>query len=88
VSYAIGEHIEELTVSDLATDSPYNTRLYAGMPPTPIGAPGRSSLEAAAAPASGDLFFYVVNDCEGHHAFSETSAEFARDKAAYQALDC
>ena len=88
VSYAIGEHIEELTVSDLATDSPYNTRLYAGMPPTPIGAPGRASLEAAADPAPGDLFFYVVNDCEGHHAFSETSAQFAVDKAAYQALDC
>jgi UPF0755 protein len=88
VSYAIGEHIEELTVSDLATDSPYNTRLYAGMPPTPIGAPGRASLEAAADPAPGDLFFYVVNDCEGHHAFSETSAQFLQDKAAYQALDC
>lgn len=88
VSYAIGKHIEELTVSDLATDSPYNTRLYAGMPPTPIGAPGKASLEAAAAPAPGDLFFYVVSDCAGHHAFSETSAEFARDKAAYQALDC
>ena len=88
VSYAIGKHIKELTVSDLATDSPYNTRLYAGMPPTPIGAPGKASLEAAAAPAPGDLFFYVVSDCEGHHAFSETSAEFAVDKAAYQALDC
>ena len=88
VSYAIGEHIEELTVSDLATDSPYNTRLHAGMPPTPIGAPGRASLEAAADPAPGDLFFYVVNDCEGHHAFSETADQFAQDKAAYQALDC
>lgn len=88
VSYAIGEHIEELTVSDLATDSPYNTRLYAGMPPTPIGAPGRASLEASADPAPGDLFFYVVNDCEGHHAFSETSEQFAQDKAAYLALDC
>ena len=89
VSYAIGEHIKELTVSDLATDSPYNTRLYAGMPPTPIGAPGRASLEAAADPAPGDLFFYVVNDCEGgRHAFSETAEQFAIDKAAYQAMDC
>lgn len=88
VSYAIGKHIEALTLSDLATDSPYNTRLHAGMPPTPIGAPGRASLEAAANPAAGDLFFYVVSDCAGHHSFSETSAEFARDKAAYQALVC
>lgn len=88
VLYALGEHKEELTVSDLAIDSPYNTRLYAGLPPTPIGAPGRESLEAAADPAPGDLFFYVVSDCEGRHAFSETAAQFARDKAAYQALDC
>ena len=88
VLYALGEHKDTLTVSELAIDSPYNTRLYAGLPPTPIGAPGIESLKAAADPAPGDLFFYVVSDCEGHHAFSETSAEFARDKAAYLALDC
>lgn len=88
VLYALGEHKDTLTVSELAVDSPYNTRLYAGLPPTPIGAPGIESLRAAADPAPGDLFFYVVSDCEGHHAFSETAAQFARDKAAYQALEC
>ncbi|MDQ3963462.1 MAG: endolytic transglycosylase MltG [Actinomycetota bacterium] len=88
VLYALGEHKDTLTVSELAIDSPYNTRLYAGLPPTPIGAPGSESLEAAAEPAPGELFFYVVADCQGHHAFSETAAEFARDKAAYLALDC
>lgn len=88
VLYALGKHKETLTLSELSVDSPYNTRLYAGLPPTPIGAPGLESLKAAAEPAPGDLFFYVVSDCAGHHAFSETSAEFARDKAAYQALDC
>lgn len=88
VLYALGEHRESLTTIDLAIDSPYNTRLYAGLPPTPIGAPGIESLRAAADPAPGELFFFVVSDCEGHHAFSETAAEFAHDKAAYQALDC
>ena len=88
VLYALGEHKTELTVSDLAIDSPYNTRLYSGLPPTPIGAPGAGSIAGAADPAPGDLFFFVVSDCEGHHAFSETAAEFAEDKAAYQALDC
>jgi UPF0755 protein len=88
VIYALGEHRTELFQSDLAIDSPWNTRLHAGMPPTPIGAPGTGSLAAAADPAPGDLFFYVVGDCDGHHAFSETSAQFARDKAAYKALDC
>lgn len=88
VLYALGEHKDTLTLSELAVDSPYNTRLHAGLPPTPIGAPGLESLKAAADPAPGDLFFYVASDCAGHHAFSETGEEFARDKAAYQALDC
>lgn len=88
VNYALGEHKNELTVSDLAVDSPYNTRLYAGMPPTPIGAPGATSLEAAVAPADGDWLFYVLADCDGHHAFSVDYNDFLNDKAAYQALDC
>ena len=88
VNYAIGDHKLDLTVSELATDSPYNTRLYPGLPPTPIGAPGAEALRAAAEPADGDWLFYVLEDCDGRHAFSETYEEFLGDKAAYQALGC
>ncbi len=88
VNYALGEHKEVLTRSDLAVDSPYNTRLYAGLPPTPIGAPGEESLEAAVAPADGDWLYYVLEDCEGHHAFSESYDEFLQNKTRYQSLDC
>jgi UPF0755 protein len=88
VNYAIQDHKLDLTVSELDVDSPYNTRRYAGLPPTPIGAAGEESLKAAINPAPGDWYFYVLADCEGNHAFSETSAEFAQDKAAYEALDC
>ena len=88
VNYAIRDHKLGLTVSELATDSPYNTRLYPGMPPTPIGAPGAEALEAAADPTEGDWLFYVLEDCDGHHAFSETYDEFLVNKAAYQLLDC
>ncbi len=88
VSYALGEHKEELTVSDLEVDSPYNTRKYPGLPPTPIGAPGKASLEAALDPADGSWLYYVVSDCEGHHAFSTSYDEFLENKAAYQALEC
>ncbi|MFN2525069.1 MAG: endolytic transglycosylase MltG [Actinomycetota bacterium] len=88
VLYALGEHKEVLTSTDLAIDSPYNTRLFAGLPPTPIGAPGAASLEAAFAPASGDWLYYVLEDCEGHHHFSESYDEFLQYKRAYQALGC
>ena len=88
VLYALGEHKEELTVTDLAIDSPYNTRQVAGLPPTPIGAPGSASLEAAVALADGDWVYYVLADCEGHHAFSVEYSDFLEDKAAYQTLDC
>ena len=56
-------------------ESPYNTYLVPGLPPTPISAPGRASLEGAAAPAATDYMFYVLSDLEGHHAFAATLEE-------------
>jgi len=88
VQYAIGEHKEELTVSDLEVDSPYNTRKFAGLPPTPIGAPGLASLEAAVDPAEGPWLYYVLNDCEGHHAFSKSYDQFLANKETFQSLEC
>jgi UPF0755 protein len=88
VQYAIGEHKEELTLTDLDVDSPYNTRKFTGIPPTPIGAPGLASLEAALQPADGPWLYYVLNDCEGHHAFSESYDEFLQNKEVYQGLEC
>lgn len=88
VLYALGEHKEELTVSDLAIDSPYNTRLYPGLPPTPIGAPGAASLAAAVEPAQGDWLYYVLADCGGNHFFTPDYDAFLNAKADYQALDC
>jgi UPF0755 protein len=88
ILYALGEHKTELSSEDLEIDSPYNTREVTGLPPTPIGAPGIASLEAALAPADGDWLYYVLADCEGHHAFSTNYDDFLEDKAAYQALSC
>ena len=73
-----------LRVSELENDTPYNTRMHTGLPPTPIGNPGRKSLEAAANPARKDYLFYVVKPCgEGEHAWSSTDAQFARDLERY-----
>ena len=88
IDYALGEHKTELTSADLEVDSPYNTRVVAGLPPTPIGAPGVASLKAALAPEPGDWLYYVLTDCEGHHSFSTNYDDFLRDKAVYQSLDC
>jgi len=84
IRFATGNYTEPLTESELATDSPYNTRLNAGLPPGPISSPGLSSLEAAAQPAEVDFLYYVVEPgtC-GEHAFSSSDAEFQADVARY-----
>lgn len=73
VLYALGTR--DIAEFDREVDSPYNTYVVAGLPPTPIAAPGRASLEAAAAPDQTDFFFYVLSDLEGHHAFASTIEE-------------
>ncbi len=84
VLYAIGEQKEELTRSDLNIDSPYNTRRYTGLPPTPIASPGRASLEAALHPEDGPWLYYVIEDAEGRHFFTESSSEFERARRRAQ----
>lgn len=76
VLFAIQRHTADLTVEDLAVDSPYNTRLYKGLPPTPIATPGRAALEAALNPAEGDWLFYVLADADGSHFFTDNYDEF------------
>jgi UPF0755 protein len=84
IRFATGNYDQPLTESELAVESPYNTRLHTGLPPGPIGNPGLASLEAAAQPAKVDYLYYVVKPgtC-GEDAFSSTAAEFEADVAAY-----
>ena len=84
IRYATGNWTQPLKQSELALDSPYNTRTRAGLPPGPIGNPGLASLQAAARPARVGYLFYVVKPgtC-GEHAFSSTAEEFARDQQRY-----
>ena len=84
---------EPLTAEDLATESMWNTRVVVGLPPTPIAAPGRASLEAALAPADGSWLYYVrtdENDVVGAHTFAETADEFeaARRVCVEKDLGC
>ncbi|MFL6204009.1 MAG: endolytic transglycosylase MltG [Acidimicrobiales bacterium] len=66
---------------DFDSTSPYNTRKNAGLPPTPIASPGRASIEAALNPAEGPWIYYVLEDAEGHHFFTDSNSEFIAAKA-------
>jgi len=67
--------------SDLDRDGPYNTRLRAGLVPTPIMAPSKASLNAALHPAPGPWLYYVLKD-KTTHAFTDDYNQFLRDKRA------
>jgi UPF0755 protein len=62
----------QLSTPDLQTNTPYNTRITAGLPPTPIASPGQASLEAALHPAKTDYLYYVLcpPDGPGVHRFA------------------
>ena len=72
-----------LKQSELENDTPYNTRINAGLPPTPIGNPGLASLKAAAHPADTEYLFYVAKP-GACHAFAKTNAQHERNVAAYE----
>jgi UPF0755 protein len=81
VGYIDPDPSNGLTVSDFEIDSPYNTRLNAGLPPTPIASPGIASLRAALAPADVPYLYYVLCGNDGAHRFSVSYDRFLADKA-------
>jgi uncharacterized YceG family protein len=83
--FATGNYTDPLTESELAIDSPYNTRANLGLPPGPINSPGLEAIEAAAHPAKNDFIFYVTEPgaC-GKLAFSSSEAEWERDVQRYE----
>jgi uncharacterized YceG family protein len=84
IRFATGNYEEPLTESELAVDSPYNTRTNAGLPPGPINSPGIEAIEAAAHPAKSGYLFYVnkPNTCN-ELAFAKNEAEFEANVAKY-----
>lgn len=75
VIYGLGAAYHgKLTRADLRRDTPYNTYLHRGLPPTPICMPGLAAIEAALHPASGKALYFVAKG-DGTHVFSDTLAE-------------
>ena len=78
-----GTYTGALHHDDMRFNSPYNTYRHAGLPPGPIGNPGKSALEAAMNPAQSD-YYYFVADAQGHHRFSRTLEEHNKNVDAYR----
>lgn len=90
IIYALGANYSgKLSRNDLTVRSAYNTYLHAGLPPTPIAMPSRSSLYAALHPAAGDALYYVATG-RGGHTFSATlkAHDMAIDKYRWNQSHC
>lgn len=76
IQYILGEQVDRVLYRHLEIDDPYNTYMYAGLPPGAICSPGISCIDAALAPAETDYYYYrTKNDGSGEHNFARTLAE-------------
>ncbi len=83
VEYVLPKHKQRLTLKDLKVDSPYNTYIHKGLPPTPICNPGIDSIKAAVNPAKTKYLYFVLQKGGKHH-FSATYKEHLRYKLKYE----
>ena len=86
VIYALAQRNQydgNLTRANLQVDSPYNTYRYSGLPPGPIAAPSRTSIEATAHPEPVDYLYFVSRN-DGSHVFARTLEEHNRNVRKYQ----
>jgi len=83
VLYALNGNVDRLLHAHLSVDSPYNTYLYAGLPPGPIASPGLESILAVLYPADTGYLYFVARG-DGTHVFSHTYAEHERAVSRYR----
>lgn len=74
IEYVLDKPLADLTPNDLKIDSPYNTYLHTGLPPTPIGNPGLEAILAVFEPIPSDFFYYITDDTGTFH-YAETYAK-------------
>jgi uncharacterized YceG family protein len=74
---------ESLTKAAIASNNPYNSRKFTGLPPTPVANPGLASIKAAAHPAAVDYLYYVRVPGTKRHFFTASESEFLRKVCEY-----
>jgi len=82
VEYILEKPLSELTPEDLKINSPYNTYLNDGLPPTPIGNPGINAILAVLSPTESDYLFYITGD-DGKFYYAKTFDEHRVNIAKY-----
>ncbi len=76
ILYIHQDHDGAPTGEMLSEETPYNTRLNAGLPPTPIANPGLASIQAVLAPETTGYYYYALDTATGQHRFFTNSGEF------------
>lgn len=82
VQYILGEQKPVLSTADTRIESPYNTYINSGLPPTPICSPGIESINAALWPEETDYIYFLAKG-DGSHVFSKTYEEHLKNKKKY-----
>lgn len=80
VQFILGERKEVLSNADTRIESPFNTYINMGLPPSPIASPGKASLVAAVNPDDVDYLFFVKTGSDGSHTFTKTYDEHLNAK--------
>lgn len=83
VNYAHGVWKESLTLDDIAIDSPYNTYIIEGLPPTAINSPGKACINAVLNPADVDYLYFVAKG-DGSHYFSNNYEDHLKAKEEFE----
>ena len=86
VEYALGVHKKRLTNADLRVKSPFNTYRHRGLPPAPIGSPGKAALIASLYPKKTEYLYFVARG-DGTHIFSRTNVEHEAAKRQVRRLE-
>ena len=86
VEYALGVHKKRLTNADLRVKSPFNTYRHRGLPPAPIGNPGKAALIASLYPKKTEYLYFVARG-DGTHIFSRTNVEHEAAKRQVRRLE-